>query len=953
MSANADTGEANGRAFSIAPLGWLAAAFAFGICASHLLSVPLALSVSCSAIFAVAATLLVIKRRFAAASYVVFIAFICCGATAQAVESLVETRNHLRTLYARGEIVSGAPIEVTGTIIRAPEPAVDGFFLTLQLDSVRLRDDEQKVKGRVWLFAPVRDAASLRRYELLELQYGARVRVMARLRREENFRNEGVESTIDALDRRGFDAVGVIKSPLLVERLENESVFVPLAVLYRWRARLIERSNTLFSQNAAAILNASAFGDRYYLSRDTAERFRVGGTMHLLVISGTHISFVGLLVYWLLGFVTKRNAWRFVVAASLVWAYTLMVGAETPVLRAAVMFSFVSAAQLFFRRHSPLNALGAAVLLLLVWRPRDLFDVSFQLTFLAVLALACLAFPAFMKLKQIGEWRPTRATPHPPRCSPIVRAFAETLFWSERSWRANIERENVSYVLQKSRLSVWLDRWRVQLIWRYLCGALLVSFCVQLCLLPLMLTGFHRVSLAGVVLNIWSGFALAFFSFASLAAICVSLVADSLAAPFVAVTEFLARVMLHSVDPFTSLNIAQIRVATNGWASSPIILIYYAACVWLAVVLYVWRPFAVRDEAELFEDANGQGVSRVPHGWRRKLYDLELPHVARSLPVAFAVLLLCACLLVLRPFAPQPGDGRLHVHFLDVGQGDSALIVTPAGTTLLVDGGGRLNFSQTRNAQDRRSIDGTTTDYRETDAGESFERDSKRIGERVVAEYLWEQGFDRIDYLLATHADADHIQGLSDIAHAFPVRAAFVGRAPATSAEFADFRKAIDESRRDIFQVSAGDELRFGDVTIETLSPTRGTSVSGRMVSDNNASVVVRVVYGSRCFLLTGDIERAAEQSLLQTAPDALRCDVVKVAHHGSRTSSTEGFVRAAHPAYAVISVGRESIYGHPHAEVVERWRQSGAQVLTTGERGTISFSTDGRDLQLQTFVRE
>ena len=130
-------------------------------------------------------------------------------------------------------------------------------------------------------------------------------------------------------------------------------------------------------------------------------------------------------------------------------------------------------------------------------------------------------------------------------------------------------------------------------------------------------------------------------------------------------------------------------------------------------------------------------------------------------------------------------------------------------------------------------------------------------------------------------------------------------------------------------------------------------SVEGaRAASSNDDSLVLRVSYGRRCFLLTGDIEARSERALVAAA-DPLRCDVVKVAHHGSRTSSTESFVAAASPAVAVVSVGTESPYGHPHPEVLKRWREGAANVLTTGVRGTITVSTDGEDLKLETFVKE
>jgi len=176
-----------------------------------------------------------------------------------------------------------------------------------------------------------------------------------------------------------------------------------------------------------------------------------------------------------------------------------------------------------------------------------------------------------------------------------------------------------------------------------------------------------------------------------------------------------------------------------------------------------------------------------------------------------------------------------------------------------------------------------------------------------------------------------------------------VARAPANDSEFAKFAQTLHNAGVPLETVGAGDVIQLGNVLIDVLWPRPIQTADSP--SRNHDSLVLRVRFGERSFLFTADIEKEAETALVKTGV-GLKADVVKVPHHGSRTSSTEQFIAVAQPAVAVISIGRHSIFGHPHREVVERWRASGAQVITTGEKGTISVVTDGKEISVTTFLR-
>jgi competence protein ComEC len=217
----------------------------------------------------------------------------------------------------------------------------DGFSLSLLVERLRFGEAEHEGEGRVRLFAPVKTRETLRRFELLELQSGARVRILTSLRRAESFRNPAVLSTIELLDRNGIDATGTIKSPLLVERLDDEPVFLPLWWLSRYRAQLLARMHELFEPHTAGLLGAMLLGYDGFLTREVGERFRIGGTYHILVISGMHITIVGFLALFVVRRFTARPILQFVVPVVAMWLYVLAVGAEVSVVRAGVMFTII------------------------------------------------------------------------------------------------------------------------------------------------------------------------------------------------------------------------------------------------------------------------------------------------------------------------------------------------------------------------------------------------------------------------------------------------------------------------------------------------------------------------------------------------------------------------------------------------------------------------------------
>ncbi|MFN2491349.1 MAG: ComEC/Rec2 family competence protein [Pyrinomonadaceae bacterium] len=486
--------------FAAYPLSELAAAFAVGVVCERCIALPTLFPVSIAALTTLFAIVLLKHRGLATVFVIVAVFFL--GSALAALEKYEVPANQLSRLITEGRIGVGEPIELTGVLVREPEHARDRLYIFMRVKALIFKGTERKVEGEVMLLAPLVGKSSEEEFDRLELHYGTRVRVMTVLDRTNAFRNPGVSSFTEYLDRKGYDAFGFVKSPLLIERLENEPVLIPLAWLYEWRYRLQKEIETRFSAETAGVLEAALLGIRYNLSQATSERFRDGGTFHVLVISGLHISFLGGLVFLITRRLVASRFVQFLFVTAILWIYALAVGADASVIRAALMFTIVIAASLVFRRHSSLNALGASALALLVWRPGNILDPSFQLTFASVLAIVVIAWPLLQKFSQIGAWRPSRETPYPPICAPWLRNLCESLFWSEREGKRELDHGTLSYKILKTPLAGTLERLRIQRVLRYTFGAVVVSVCVQAVLLPFLILYFHRLSISSLVLNI-------------------------------------------------------------------------------------------------------------------------------------------------------------------------------------------------------------------------------------------------------------------------------------------------------------------------------------------------------------------------------------------------------------------------------------------------------------------
>lgn len=265
---------------------------------------------------------------------------------------------------------------------------------------------------------------------------------------------------------------------------------------------------------------------------------------------------------------------------------------------------------------------------------------------------------------------------------------------------------------------------------------------------------------------------------------------------------------------------------------------------------------------------------------------------------------------------PEPGPtGELSVHYINVGQAASTLLVGPTGETMLID----------------------TGDYRDD-------------GEHVLS-YLQRNGIDRIDYLVTSHSHADHIGGHAAVIDYFETQKDGIGAIydpgiAATTLTYRQYLDAVERHNVPLYETRVGDSIPFDGVETRVLGP-RESYLIGRARNEN--SIVLRVSLGTTSFLLPGDIERLGEYYLRDRFGDGLGSTVLSAAHHGSKTSSSGAFLDNVSPSVAVISSAYDSRFGHPHEAVIRRLAERSIPTYWTGTHGTIVIETDGRQVSVNT----
>jgi competence protein ComEC len=704
------------------------------------------------------------------------------------------------------------------------------------------------------------------------LRCGERVRVVARLLPPQAYRNPGAWNRADYLLDQGITSTASLNIDR-VEKLGDEPGRLLACSFAQMRHTASERLLALpaitrrlpalfqLSGEDAAMLAAMTTGDRTFLTHSLRAGFERTGSFHMLVVSGFHIAIVSGCIFWIARRLRLPRFPATLITLAGSFAYAIFTGFANPVQRSLWMVTLYLIGRLVYRERSPLNTIGFAALCLLAVSPRSLIDAGLQMTLLAVVAIAGIAVPLLAKTVHpfLEATRDLGTIALDVKLDPRIAQFRVIL----RMIAARLQRA-VSRTFGW-RLFPWLVRFALRCV-----ELLAVSCIVELAMMLPMALYFNRITVFALPVNIFILPLLAILLPAALLML-LALMAWPAAATIPAIAvAFLLHVSVWLVHAFGRLALGDFRIpAPLPWQS-------FAFCVLLAAAVALAR--------------GGR--------WRRR--------------TAWAAMALAAFVAV----APRPVDhprDALLVEVIDVGQGDSLLLIAPDGKTLLVDGGGFPGGPRL--------------------AAQNFD-----IGEEVVSPALWARGVRHLDVVALSHAHSDHMGGLPAVLRNFHPAEMWVGNNP----RVAPYEALLEEAQHlnvRVRSLRAQDTLSFGDTRVTTLAPFKNYQPGPE--PENDDSLVLHIAYGATSVLLEGDAEAPIEREML--AEPQLQSTLLKVGHHGSISSTQPEFLARVAPKCAVISCGLRNRYGHPRPEVLAELQAAGVHTDSTDIDGAVCFRLDGK----------
>lgn len=419
-----------------------------------------------------------------------------------------------------------------------------------------------------------------------------------------------------------------------------------------------------------------------------------------------------------------------------------------------------------------------------------------------------------------------------------------------------------------------------------------VSLSAQIAILPILLIRFNSIGIAFLITNLLLNIVIGKIIMGGILQIIISFFSINLGILIAHVIEILLKFLMFISKIGSKIPFSNITVKTPYLIT---IVIYYIICILFNKLYFIF--------------------SRVnPSQTQIRIKNLIYLFKFKIKPYKRKIRILSGIIVIIIVFATKI-PGKLNIHFIDVGQGDSTLIVTPFNKTILIDGGGSKNYD---------------------------------VGKNILVPYLLNRRINKIDYMIISHFDQDHCDGLKYVIQKLIVKNIIIG---SQYEEYENYKEIVEIAMNKNIHIEAlknSNTINIeNNLYINILWPSNDLITEN---SINNNSLVCKLTYKDFSILFTGDIEESAEKAIIENYknnPQILQANILKVAHHGSKTSSISEFIKCVNPQYALIGVGKNNTFGHPSDITIDNLTKYGVDIYRTDECGEITIKTNGRDISL------
>ncbi len=575
--------------------------------------------------------------------------------------------------------------------------------------------------------------------------------------------------------------------------------------------RVEEKIDLLLNETEANLCKGLILGKTQEIEESIKENFRIVNISHILAISGLHVTYIVMLITIISQrLIGKKYGTVFLIVVLIF--YMFLVGFTPSIVRACIMGILVNLAFLVHKKNNFWNSLALSLLLILINNPYSILNIGLQLSYLATIGIV--------------------------------------------SFSRKIRKKIDNFKFLKNNLVIRKNN-KIQTLVNKIKDNLSVMFSAQILILPIMIYNFNIIGTYFIISNLLVSVIIGTTIFLSILLVTSSFI-------FFPISKILSHILTI---------LLQLLIIISNISKLPFSKIYIPTPSILSIILYYVMIYVLNFLDNVYSKES-DSYYRI-----RNLIAIFKYRIRKNRLRVKKVIIATFVLMIIINIIPK----NLKVHFIDVGQGDSTFIVTPHNKTILIDGGGSLN--------------------------KNFD-----VGEKTLVPYILDRGYTKIDYIFVSHFDFDHVGGILSILEELKVGKIIIGKQFENSENYEKMIKIARKKKVEIIQVDKENDIVIDEVKFNIIWPDKENIIKENSL--NNNSLVMKMIYKNFSMLFTGDIEEIAERKIIDTYKDnsdILKSDVLKTAHHGSKTSSINEFLKLVKPKIALIGVGKTNTFGHPN----------------------------------------